>query len=299
MAVKYKMKKTPGDIVFTVINYIILTAVLLAVLYPLWFILIASFSDPNLVTLGKVLFKPAGVTLEGYKKVFEYSQVWTGFRNSVIYTVIYTFLSTYLVLTGGYFLVRKDVIGNGFITGFFMFTMFFSGGLIPTFLVVEKLGMVDSMWSVIIPGAVSVYNMIIARSFFQTTIPKELREASELDGCSNIRFFFSVVIPLSTTIIAVLALFHAVAEWNAYFDAMIYLKSSKKAPLQIVLRDILIMNEVDSSMHMDAASMDERQRISDMLKYVLIIVSSIPMLILYPFIQKHFVQGVMIGSVKG
>lgn len=294
-----KMANTPADVVFNVINYSILALVLLAIIYPLWFILIASFSDPNLVTLGKVLVLPRGITLEGYKKVFDYQQVWVGFRNSVIYTFLYTVIGTYLCLVGGYFLSRRDVIGNKLITGFFLFTMFFSGGLIPTYLVVDGLKMTNTMWAVIIPGAVSVYNMIIARSFIQSTIPGELREASELDGCSNFRFFFSVVFPLSTTLIAVLSLFHAVAQWNAYFDAMIYLSTPSKNPLQIVLRDILIMNTVDSSMMVDAASMDERQRIADMLKYVLIIVASVPMLVLYPFIQNYFVKGVMIGSVKG
>lgn len=296
---KTKMKKSRADIVFNTMNYAILTLVLIAVLYPLWFILIASFSDPNLVTLGKVVFLPRGITLEGYKRVFDYQQVWTGFTNSIIYTLVYTLIATYLVLTGGYFLSRRDIAGHKVVTGFFLFTMFFGGGLIPTYLVVDGLKMTNTMWAVIIPGAVSVYNMVIARSFFQSSIPDELREAASIDGCSNLRFFFKIVLPLSTTVIAVLALFHAVAQWNSYFDAMIYLTDQRKAPLQIVLRDILIMNTVDSSMMGDAASMDERQRISDMLKYVLIIVSSVPMFIMYPFIQRYFVKGVMIGSVKG
>lgn len=293
------MKASRSDVIFNIFNYSILSLVLIAVLYPLWFIVIASISDPNLVTLGKVLFLPKGVTMEGYKRVFTYTQVWTGFQNSVKYTVLYTLISTYLTLIGGYFISRKDIFGHKIITALFMFTMFFGGGLIPTYLVVDRLNMVNTMWAVIIPGAVSVYNMIIARSFFQTSIPAELQEAASLDGCNNIRYFFSIVIPLSTTVIAVLALFHSVAQWNAYFDAMIYLSDQSKAPLQIVLRDILIMNTVDSSMVTDAASMDERQRISDMLKYVLIIISSLPMFMLYPFIQRYFVKGVMIGSVKG
>lgn len=296
---KHFRRASRDDKVFIVINYLILTLVLAAVLYPLWFIVIASFSDPNQVTLGKVLFWPKGASLEGYKKVFEYEQVWTGFKNSVIYTTLYTIIATYLCLIGGYFLSRTDVIGHKFITMFFLFTMFFSGGMIPTYLVVDGLRMTNTMWAVIIPGAVSVYNMIITRSFFQTNIPGELLEAARIDGCSNIRFFYSIAVPLSTTIIAVLALFHAVAQWNAFFDAMIYLRDHRLNPLQIVLRDILIMNTVDSSMVIDAASMDERQRVADMLKYVLIIVATLPMFILYPFIQKYFVRGVMSGAVKG
>ncbi len=296
---KNKLKLSGSDLVFTIANYLILTVVLLAVLYPLWFILIASISNPDQVATGKVLLLPKGVNFDGYDRVFSYSQVWRGFANSLLYTALYVVISTYLTLTGGYFLSRKDVIGNRVMTGFFLFTMFFGGGLIPTYLIVDGLKMTDTMWALIIPGSVSVYNMIITRSFFLSSLPSELREAATIDGCGNLRFFFAIALPLSTTIIAVLALFHAVAQWNAYFDAMIYIRDKNKAPLQIVLRNILIMNTVDTGVVDDAASVDARQRIADLLKYVLIIVASVPMLLLYPFIQRYFVKGVMIGAVKG
>lgn len=300
MSSKIKLKNMPvQDRVFTIINTVLLTIFLICILYPLWFILIASISNPNLVSSGKVLFYPKELTLSGYKKVFEYKEVWVGFKNSVIYTIVYTVIATYLTLVGGYFLSRKDVIFRKTITSLLVFTMFFGGGLIPTYLVVYRLGITDTMWALILPAALSVYNMMIAKSFFQNNIPNELFDAAKIDGASNIRYFFSMVIPLSVTLIAVIALFNAVAEWNAYFQALIYIRSKDKQPLQIILRNILVMNTIDTGMIADAASMDERQRIADLLKYVLIIVASIPMFIIYPFAQKYFVKGVMMGSVKG
>lgn len=296
---KKSIKLSKADISFTVINYVILAFALVIVLYPLWFILIASISDPSLVTLGKITFLPKGITFLGYETVLEYSDVWLGFKNSIIYTVLFAIISTSLTVSSGYVLSRKDLVGRNFFTAMFMVCMFFNGGLIPTYLVVRRLGMIDTIWAVILPNCVWVYNMIIARTFFVTTIPAELYEASQLDGCSNFRFFFRIVIPLSTAIIAVIALFYTVAQWNAYFDAMIYIKTKDLYPLQIFLRNILLMNSVDSSVLGDSSSMDAKQNLADTLKYVLIIISSVPMFIVYPFVQKYFVQGVMIGAVKG
>ncbi len=294
-----KIAMSSADKAFNIGNTIILTVVLLLVLYPLWFILIASISDPNLVTLGKITFYPKDITFAGYERVFEYEDVWTGFRNSFFYTIGYAGIGTVLTVTAGYVLSRKDLVGRKFILSIFMVCMFFNGGLIPTYMVISDLNMIDTVWAVIIPNCVWVYNILIARTFFSTTIPDELLEASRLDGCSNIKFFAKIVVPLSPAIIAVIILFYAVAQWNSFFDAMIYLKDKDLFPLQVHLRNILLMNSVDGSMLGDASSMDERQRLADMLKYVLIIVSTTPMFIVYPFVQRFFVKGVMIGAVKG
>lgn len=294
-----KIRRSKADVTFTVINNTLLGLVLLIILYPLWFILIASISDPNLVNLGKVIFLPKGITSAGYEKVFEYKDVWMGFRNSLFYTVLFTVIATFLTVSSGYVISRKDLVGRKALTTFFMICMFFNGGMIPTYMVVRSLHMVDTIWAVIIPNCVWVYNMLIARTFFSTSIPDEMLEASQIDGCSNLRFFFTIVVPLSTAIIAVEVLFYAVAQWNSYMDALIYLKTKDLYPLQIHLRNILLMNSVDSTIIGDASAMDERQRLADMLKYVLIIVSSVPMFIVYPFVQKYFVKGVMIGAVKG
>lgn len=292
------VKLSRSDLIFNIINYIILSLTLLIVIYPIWFIVIASVSNPAMVTLGKVTFLPKGFTLEGYEKALEYRDIWIGFRNSIIYTILSTLIGTAITITAGYVISRKDLVGRKAFLFFFMLTMFFSGGLIPTYIVVDKLGLVNTIWSVFLPSCVSVYNMMIARTFFRTTIPDELLEAAQIDGCSNIRFFFTIVIPLSKAVIAVIILYYAVAEWNSFFNALIYLKKRELYPLQIHLRNILLLNSVDASMLSDASSA-ERQNVADMMKYVLIIVSCIPMFILYPFIQKYFVKGVMIGSVKG
>lgn len=294
-----KIRRSKADVAFNIVNTILLGLVLVIVLYPLWFVLIASISDPNLVTLGKITFLPKGITMAGYEKVFEYDDVWMGFRNSLFYTVTFTLIATALTVSSGYVISRKDLVGRKLLTTFFMVCMFFNGGMIPTYMVVRSLGMVDTVWAVIIPNCVWVYNMLIARTFFATSIPDEMLEASQIDGCSNLRFFFRIVVPLSPAIIAVLVLFYAVAQWNSFMDALIYLKTKELYPLQIILRNILLQNSVDSSMIGDASSMDERQRLADMLKYVLIIVSCVPMFIVYPFVQKYFVKGVMIGAVKG
>ena len=294
-----KIRRSKADVTFTIVNNGLLGLVLIIILYPLWFILIASISDPNLVNLGKVIFLPKGITAAGYEKVFEYKDVWMGFRNSLFYTVLFTVIATFLTVSSGYVISRKDLVGRKLLTTFFMVCMFFNGGMIPTYMVVRSLHLVDTIWAVIIPNCVWVYNMLIARTFFSTSIPDELLEASQIDGCSNLRFFFTIVVPLSTAIIAVEVLFYAVAQWNSYMDALIYLKTKDLYPLQIHLRNILLMNSVDSTIIGDASAMDERQRLADMLKYVLIIVSSVPMFIVYPFVQKYFVKGVTVGAVKG
>lgn len=290
--------KTRGDRIFDVINTILLSLLALSFIYVLIFVLSASFSSPTAVYSGKVILWPVDWTLEGYERVFRESKVWVGYRNTAIYTLIGTLLSVALTTTAAYALSRKDLPGRGIITGLLVFTMFFGGGLIPTYLIVKDLGLLDSMWAVILPGCVSMSNIIIAKTFFSSSIPIELLEAAQLDGCSNRKYFFNIVIPLSQAIIAVLCLYYAVGYWNQYFSAMIYLKDREKYTLQLILREILIEAQASEAMTDDLEAA-QLQEVSEVLKYALIIVASVPMLILYPFIQKYFVKGVMIGSLKG
>ncbi|WP_374019128.1 carbohydrate ABC transporter permease [Paenibacillus thiaminolyticus] len=293
------INKSKADKLFDCMNYIILTIIMLLVLYPLYFIVIASFSDPMLVSSGNVWLWPKGFTLEGYKAVFSNDKLMIGFRNSLLYVVIGTAFSLALTLPAAYSLSRKDLKGRNIFTFFLVFTMFFSGGLIPSYLLVKGLGMLDTIWSVIIPGSVSVWNIIMSRTFFQSTIPNELLEAAKVDGCSNKRFFASIVIPLTTPLIAVMVLFSCVGYWNSYFNAMIYLKDETLFPLQLVLREILVQNTVSFSMIKDQALIEQQQQLAQLVKYSVIIVASAPVLILYPFLQKYFVKGIMIGSIKG
>lgn len=240
---------------------------------------------------------PKGLTLEGYDRIFGNDQIWTGYRNTIVYTIIGTVISVMMTLTAAYALARKGLFGRNTIMFVIVFTMFFSGGLIPTYLLVKSLGMVNTMWALVLPGAVSVYQLIITRTFLQSTIPDELYEAAAIDGCNNTRFFFMMVLPLSQAIIAVLVLFNAVFQWNSYFPALIYLRDADLQPLQLVLRDILIQSET-SDMSGGQGAMDD-QKIAEAIKYGVVIVASAPMLMLYPFLQKYFVKGVMIGSIKG
>ncbi len=290
--------KTRGDRVFDVINTILLSLLALSFIYVLIFVLSASLSSPTAVYGGKVILWPVDWTLEGYERVFRESKVWVGYRNTALYTLIGTLLSVALTTTAAYALSRKDLPGRGVIMGLLVFTMFFGGGLIPTYLIVKDLGILDSMWAVILPGCVSMSNVIIAKTFFSTSIPVELLEAAQLDGCSNRKYFFNIVIPLSQAIIAVLCLYYAVGYWNQYFSAMIYLKDREKYTLQLILREILIEAQASEAMTDDLEAA-QLQEVSEVLKYALIIVASVPMLVLYPFIQKYFVKGVMIGSLKG
>lgn len=290
--------KTKGDKIFDVINYTLLTILALSFVYVLVFVISASFSSPTAVYGGKVVLWPVDVTLEGYQRVFRETKVWIGYRNTIFYTIIGTVLSVALTTTSAYALSRKDLPGHGIVTGLLVFTMFFGGGLIPTYLIVKDVGLLDSMWAVILPGCVSMSNVIIARTFFVSSIPIDMLEAAQLDGCSNRRYFFSIVLPLSQAIIAVLCLYYAVGYWNQYFSAMIYLKDREKYTLQLILREILIESQASEAMtdDLEAAQLEQ---VSEVLKYALIIVASVPMLMIYPFVQKYFVKGVMIGSLKG
>ena len=295
-----KLNNITQDKVVYFINYILLTLLLIIVLYPLIYIISCSFSSGNALMSGRVSLFPVEFTFDSYKAVFRYNSIWVGYRNSVIYTIVGTFISIVLTLFAAYPLSRDDFQGNKFFTVIFLFTMMFSGGLIPSYLLIKNLGLIDSMWAVILPGAVSAYNMIVARTFFRQTIPKELLEAAEMDGCSDFKFFSSIVIPLSTPIVAVLCLWVAVSLWNSYFNPMIYINSEEKYPLQLVLRRILLMSQVNfSNSSVDPETIAKNRYLSEMLKYGTIIISSLPLMIIYPFIQKYFVKGIMIGSVKG
>ena len=287
-----------GDKAFDIINHLILILVTIAVFYPLYFIVIASFSDPAAVASGNVHLLPKGFNLDGYAKVFENEKIWTGYGNSILYTVVGTAINLALTIMAAYGLSKKTLPGQGILMGLITFTMFFSGGLIPSYLLVDKMGLNNTMWALILPSAVSVYNLIIARSYMSQNISGELEEAAKLDGCSDFNLFFKIALPLSKPIIGVVVLMYAVGHWNEYFSALIYLRDQSLYPLQVILRDLLIQTEQAANMGGDASVM-ELQKIADMLKYGVIVVSSLPVLCIYPFIQKYFAQGMMIGSVKG
>ena len=298
------MKKVNGisrsraDKAFDIMDYVLLTIAFLLVAYPLYFVIIASVSDPIAVYEGRVVLYPIKPTLEGYARIFSYESLFVGYKNTILYTLVGTAINVVLTVTAGYALSRKELVGRNVMMMGVMFTMIFSGGMIPTYLLVRQLGLYNTMWALILPGAVSTWNLIVCRTFFQQTIPDELREAADLDGCGDVAFFLRVVLPLSSSIIAVMVLFYAVSHWNSYYNALIYLSSTSKYPLQLVLRNILIVNTMDDMVN-DVATQADQQRMGDLIKYGMIIVSSLPLLILYPFLQKYFVKGVMIGAIKG
>ena len=300
------IKETIGDRIFNVINIIVLSLLLIIVAYPLYFIVIASFSDPTLVNTGKVLFWPKGVSWEGYKMVYQYQDLWTGYRNTLFYAVFGTLINLAVTLPAAYSLSRKDFRFKSFFVTFFMVPMFFSGGLIPSYLLMtQTLHFNNTVWAILIPGATGMMQMVVARTFFQSTIPDELRESAEIDGASNFRVFFTIVIPLSTAIIAVQGLQAAVGHWNAFFNAFLYLADRggrHLQPLSIVLRRILVSAQasaVADEFMQDQTNYVERLRRVDQIKYAMIIVSVIPILLMYPFVQRYFVKGVMIGAIKG
>ncbi|MDQ0885982.1 putative aldouronate transport system permease protein [Paenibacillus sp. V4I9] len=293
------IREASNDRWFNVINYTVLTLFLIVVMYPLVFIVSASFSSPDAVISGKVWLWPVQPTLDGYEAVFKHKLIWSSFRNSVIYTVLGTVINVALTIMAAYPLARRDLYGKNAVMLLLVFTTMFSGGLIPSYLLVKDLGMLNTIWSMILPGAMSVFNVIITRTYFKTTIPDELLEAAQLDGCNDFKFVWHVVIPLSGPIIAVITLYSAVGYWNQYFNALIYLKQPSLYPLQLVLREILVQNEVDSAMLSDLGQEANREGLRALLKYSLIVVSSLPLMMIYPFVQKHFVKGVMIGSLKG
>ena len=292
-----------SDVIYDTILFILLSLVFLVVAYPLYFVIISSVSDPIAVSNGEVTFYPIGFTLDGYREVFKTNTVVRGFLNSLLYTVCGVSVNLLVTLPTGYALSRKDFALKKFVTFFYMLTMFFGGGMMPTYLIVKQTGLLNSMWALIIPGAMGVYNMIVAKTFFSTNIPLELMEAAKLDGCGNTRFFFHIVLPLSGAITAILVLYYGQGHWNSYFSALLYINDREKWPLQLELRNSLLLNTNTMTKEFITEEMRKeqarREALANMMKYSLIIISSIPMLIVYPFVQKHFVKGVMIGSVKG
>ena len=296
-----KIRSSAADRLFLGIIYTFLGLFTLIVVYPLLYVISCSFSSAESLVAGQVFLFPVNFSLQGYQAVFSNDQVLTGYYNSIIYTVMGTVIGVGVTIIGSFVLSRNEFPLRRFVTILFMITMFFNGGLLPTYMLIRNLGLYNSMWSLILPGAFSVWLSIIGRTFIKSSIPEELFEATGLDGGSYSQFFFRIVLPLSKPILAVIALNFAIGHWNSYFSAMIYLKDSDKFPLQIILRNIVIANQFDvnSISKSDAKTMMEKAYLGELLKYSLIIVSSVPMLVLYPFIQKYFIKGVMIGSLKG
>ena len=293
---KNAMRDTMGDKVFYIINGIFLGLVALIVLYPLYFIIIASISDPDAVLAGRVVLYPVDITFNGFAKILERTDVWTGYLNTIIYTVLTVVLSLLVTIPAGWALSRKTLPGKKWFMIFFIIPMFFGGGLIPFYNVMSSLGLVNTIWAVILPSILSVWTLFMAKTFFESSIPNGLIEAAKIDGAGQFRIFASVVIPLSKAVIAVMALYYAVGQWNSYFNAMIFLQDETKYPLQLVLKEILIASE--STTGGSGETILEQFRLSNQIKYVSVIVSSLPVLCLYPFVQKYFAQGVMIGSLK-
>ncbi|MBD8519711.1 carbohydrate ABC transporter permease [Lysinibacillus sp. FSL R7-0073] len=292
------MKESKGDRAFTIFNYIFLAIVAVVVLYPLIFVLSASLSNPEYVISGDLWLWPKEFTVEAYEKVFQNPDIINGFINTLKYTFFGTLLNIVMTICAAYPLSRRNLKGKGFIMAFMVFTMFFSGGLIPTYLLIRDLGMINTFWVMIIPNAVAVWNIIIMRTFFQS-IPYELEESAMIDGAGNFRILWSIVLPLSLPVMAVMVLFYAVGHWNSYFQALIYLQDQDKFPLQLILRQILIQGQADDMIKATSESFLAQKLSVEGLKYAVLIVANLPMLMLYPFLQRYFVKGVMIGSLKG
>ena len=293
------MRRSPEDRAFIALDWILVLLIFVCVAYPLWYILVMSF-DGDIYNTSVRLF-PRRFSLNGYVAVFNYTKIWSGYGNSIVYMVLGTAVNMVVTICAAYPLSRRDVRGRNFISLLFAFTMYFSGGLIPSYLLISSLGMIDTIWAMLIPGAMSVYNMIVMRTYFESSIPGDLREAASIDGCNNMVFLLRIVLPLSTPVLAVIGMYYAVGHWNSYFNALLYLNDYRRYPLQMIIREILVINSVDSSAMADydpeaASAMMERMEI---MRYSLAVVASLPMLILFPFVQKYFVKGMMIGAVKG
>lgn len=293
-----KIGRTTQDRILDYTLNTLLILVVFIVLYPLYFVAIASFSDPSAVNSGQTLLFPKDITFTGYKYILRDAKIWTGYRNTVLYTVFGTLFALSLTIPSGYALSRKDLPGTGIVMKILVFTMYFSGGLIPLYMVVKSLGLINTPIVLVIMGSFSAYNAVITRTFFLEKIPPDLYEAASLDGCGNIGFFFKIVLPVSKEIVAVIALFYAVGHWNSYFNALIYVNDQNLYSLQLILREMLITSQAVSGAN-TAEDLIEIQKVAETIKYGVVIVSSLPVLILYPLLRRFFVQGVMIGSIKG
>lgn len=290
-------KLTVSDTIVDIIIFLILALIIVAIIYPLWFVLIASFSDPTAVANGQVNLLPKGITLAGYAKILQDSRIWIGYRNTLIYAIVGTLLNLLVTIPCAFGLSRKEFKPRRIIMFLFTFTMFFSGGMIPSYLLMKQLGLLNSMWVFILPGTVSVYNMIIARSFFESSIPEDLFDAARIDGLSYWGYFLKIVLPLSSAILAVIGLYYFVGHWNDYFTGLIYIRNQDLQPLQNVLQTILLANQTKPGMAQLTAA--QSQNLGDQIKFGIIIVSTLPLIIIYPFLQKYFNKGVMIGAIKG
>ncbi|OME81343.1 sugar ABC transporter permease [Paenibacillus sp. FSL A5-0031] len=298
MSKQQAIRKPSDERAFDFVIYVIAAIIIIIVLYPLLFIVSASFSDPSKVLNGDVWLLPKGVTLEAYKSILHNDKIWTGYRNTIVYTVVGTLINIIMTILAAYPLSRPDLPGRGKIMVLITLTMFFGGGLIPTYMLVKELGMVNTMWALIVPGAIATYNLIVMRTYFQSSIPWELQEAAHMDGCSNWRLLFSIILPLSKPILAVMVLFYAVGHWNSYFAALIYIRDEALHPLQLVLREILMISQ-SAGIDGGSVGLEDQILLAESIKFAVIIVSTLPVLIMYPFVQRHFVKGVMIGSLKG
>lgn len=293
------IKSTRRESVFYLLNGLIPAIFFIVTLYPIVFLISASISSPEAAATGQVTLLPVGFSLQGYKMVFENKYILSGYANSFLYTVVGTVLNVTVTMLTAFVLSRKELIGRSFFSFMFAFTMWFNGGLIPSYLLLNNLGMLNTRWALWLPGIISVWNMIICKTYIASTIPEELFEAVSIDGCGYFTYFVRIVLPLSGAIVAVITLFYAIGHWNAYFNAMIYLNDKKLYPLQIILKDILIANQIDAEMIMDEHVSGTNYGLVELLKYALIMVACLPLWIAYPFVQKFFVKGVMVGSIKG
>ncbi|MGO4936300.1 carbohydrate ABC transporter permease [Fundicoccus sp. Sow4_H7] len=301
---KSHIKESPTDRVFLFFIYLALMIALIVVLYPLIYIISASLSEPNAVNSGRMWLFPVDVTFEGYQTIFENDSIWRGYYNTIIYTAVGTFVNLAVTLPAGYVLSRKDFLFKNFFTKMMVVTMFISGGMIPSYILVQDLGISNTLWALILPGAASLYNIVVTRTFIQTTIPVELEEAAIMDGASDFKRFTSIILPLSKPIIAVMALFYGVGHWNGWFGALLYIDDRSKYPLQMILREILVLQDMSSSQLATVTAnmahfIYSQQQLAAIIKYGVMIVATLPIILIYPFLQKYFVKGVMIGSIKG
>lgn len=298
------MKKSRSDQIFDIINILFMLVTIIIMLYPLYFVVIASFSEPYDVAKGNVTLLPSGFTLDAYKNVFKEPQIWIGYRNTIFYTILGTAWNLITLIPAAYVMSKKKLCGRTFLSWFFFITMYFGGGMVPTYLLMKDLNLLNTPWIMIL-GSVSCYNLIVTRTFFSNSIPDSLYEAAYIDGASEFRTFFRVALPLSGSIIAVMALFHGVGHWNSFYNALLYIHDKNLYPLQLVLRNILIQNQsmvmemLENSDTEAAMHIAQQAYMAEAMKYALIFIASAPLLIAYPFVQKYFVKGVMIGSMKG
>ncbi|WNQ09457.1 carbohydrate ABC transporter permease [Paenibacillus aurantius] len=293
------MGETRGDRAFDIVNILFLCIITVLVIYPLLFVLSASISNPAKVFAGELWLWPKEITFDGYKRIFANKDIMTGYGNTILYTFVGTAVNVVLTICAAYPMSRKDLKGRNVLTVLIVFTMFFTGGLIPTYLIVKDLGLLDSIWAMILPNAIAVYNVIIMRTYFQTSIPSEMQEAASIDGCDNFRILTRVVLPLSMPILAVMVLFYSVAHWNAFFNALIYLSDRTKFPLQLILREILIQGQTQDMVDMNDDTLMRKMMEAESIKYGVVVVANLPVLMLYPFLQRYFVKGMMIGALKG